>query len=196
MLATAWVLDGSTNKYQINHVSNTPINSWNESLPFSFSGKVVQYQITGSDIRPKNWSQNLERIWGQVNPPHLSRFRFLMNSTRIYLLISPICLDSAQILWKFCFGFNFLAWRPPPGARASFRGQLPGKHFVYWIAPPPEAKPVWVLDTDYDTFDSGYQCQERTVEGCDGCLVHLQSAYIRSRVRSPSTETVSLSLKP
>ena len=48
-----------------------------------------------------------------------------------------------------------------------------------------EAKPDWVLDTDYDNFVSGYQCQNETVE----------SAYIRTRVRNPSTETVSLTFK-
>ena len=33
MFAAAWVSDGSTSKYQTVYVSNTPTNSWNESLP-------------------------------------------------------------------------------------------------------------------------------------------------------------------
>ena len=35
MFASAWVSDGSTNKYQTTHLSNTQTNSWNESLPLS-----------------------------------------------------------------------------------------------------------------------------------------------------------------
>ena len=48
-----------------------------------------------------------------------------------------------------------------------------------------EAKPDWVLDTDYDNFASGYQCQNGNVG----------SAYIRTRVRTPSIETVCLTFK-
>ena len=41
MLATAWVSDGSTSNYQTRHVSETPTNSWNESLPFTALCKKV-----------------------------------------------------------------------------------------------------------------------------------------------------------
>ena len=65
-----------------------------------------------------------------------------------------------------------------------------------------EGLPYWVLDTDYDNFVSGYQCKNMTVDHppCDGCPevwnVHVQSAWILSRVRSPSEETVRFTFRP
>ena len=59
-----------------------------------------------------------------------------------------------------------------------------------------EALPYWALDTDYDNFVSGYSCQNITLDHppCDDCPevwnVHKQSAFILTRVRNPTQETV------
>ena len=45
MFATAWVSDGSTSKYHTGHVSNTPTNSWNESLPLASNQRILHNTV-------------------------------------------------------------------------------------------------------------------------------------------------------
>ena len=56
----------------------------------------------------------------------------------------------------------------------------------------PEGSAYWVLETDYDTYASGYACTNRTVDnlGDDVKYVRKNSAWILTRDRNPPQELV------
>ena len=53
----------------------------------------------------------------------------------------------------------------------------------------PEGSPYWVLDTDYDTFASGYACTNINITG-EVWRLRRQSAWILTRDRIATQETV------
>ena len=56
----------------------------------------------------------------------------------------------------------------------------------------PEGSAYWVLETDYDSYASGYACTNRTVDNLgDDNIVRKNSAWILTRDRNPPQELVS-----
>ena len=54
-----------------------------------------------------------------------------------------------------------------------------------------EGSAYWILDTDYDTYASGYACTNRTVDGLgEDKIVRKNSAWILTRDRNPPQELV------
>ena len=55
----------------------------------------------------------------------------------------------------------------------------------------PEGSPYWVLDTDYETYASGYACTNITLNGPgEAWQLRRQSAWIITRDRISTQETV------
>ena len=71
--------------------------------------------------------------------------------------------------------------------------QNPTGELSVYFATYPEGSPYWVLDTDYETFASGYACTNITLDHPgEAWHLHRQSAWILTRDRVAANETVRI----
>ena len=112
MFTIAWVSDGSTSKYHTGNVSNTPTNSWNESLPLqspdSLESKKSVWIVRG---RRENTQPFLHPLGGII----------IVTSIVPYILM---CRD-----WWMTMGYHSFLWLGKKGLGIFF----PWKNHVHLI---------------------------------------------------------------